>query len=80
MVAGAIPSRAGPPSGGDVVGVIPEALVSREAAHASLPDLRVVPSMHARKSTMAESPDELLERFAAWRPATVDKWLDRAAR
>jgi uncharacterized protein (TIGR00730 family) len=48
-------------SGGDVVGVIPEALVDMEVAHAGLPDLRVVASMHERKSLMAE----LSEGFVA---------------
>lgn len=40
--------------GGHVVGVIPEALVSKEVAHDGLADLRVVDSMHARKALMAE--------------------------
>ena len=43
--------------GGEVVGVIPEALVKREVAHPGLTELRVVPSMHARKATMAELSD-----------------------
>ncbi len=43
--------------GGDVVGVIPAALVSMEVAHTGLPDLRVVASMHERKSLMAELAD-----------------------
>lgn len=44
-------------AGGHVIGVIPEALAVREVAHAGLPDLRVVPSMHARKALMAELAD-----------------------
>lgn len=40
--------------GGEVIGVIPEALVAREVAHRGLPDLRVVGSMHERKALMAE--------------------------
>jgi uncharacterized protein (TIGR00730 family) len=43
--------------GGDVVGVIPEALVEMEVAHEALPSLRVVASMHERKATMAELSD-----------------------
>lgn len=43
--------------GGDVVGVIPEPLVAMEVAHQGLPELRVVASMHARKSVMAELAD-----------------------
>jgi uncharacterized protein (TIGR00730 family) len=40
--------------GGYVVGVIPDALVSKEVAHAGLSELRVVHSMHERKALMAE--------------------------
>ena len=40
--------------GGDVIGVIPDALVAKEVAHRGLPDLRVVGSMHERKALMAE--------------------------
>jgi uncharacterized protein (TIGR00730 family) len=35
--------------GGEVIGVIPEALVAKEAAHRGLTELRVVGSMHERK-------------------------------
>lgn len=44
-------------AGGDVIGVIPEALVAREVAHQGLGDLRVVASMHERKALMAELSD-----------------------
>lgn len=43
--------------GGEVIGVIPHGLAAREVAHRGLSDLRVVPSMHARKSLMAELSD-----------------------
>lgn len=43
--------------GGEVIGVIPEALVAKEVAHEGLPDLRVVGSMHERKALMAELAD-----------------------
>jgi uncharacterized protein (TIGR00730 family) len=43
--------------GGEVIGVIPEALATREVAHQGLDDLRVVASMHERKATMAELSD-----------------------
>jgi uncharacterized protein (TIGR00730 family) len=46
--------------GGTVTGVIPQGLVEREIAHTSLPDLRVVPDMHARKALMAELADAFL--------------------
>src|SRR5215212_1053316 len=40
--------------GGEVIGVIPDALVKRELAHDHLTELRVVSSMHERKALMAE--------------------------
>ena len=43
--------------GGEVVGVIPEALVARELAHATLTQLHVVGSMHERKALMADLSD-----------------------
>lgn len=42
---------------GDIIGVIPRMLVEREVANTSLPDLRVVDSMHERKALMAELAD-----------------------
>jgi uncharacterized protein (TIGR00730 family) len=42
---------------GTVVGVIPNALVSKEVAHRGLTELRVVGSMHERKALMAELSD-----------------------
>ena len=43
--------------GGEVVGVIPRALVEKEVAHNGLTDLRVVESMHERKAVLAELAD-----------------------
>ncbi|MBA2517587.1 MAG: TIGR00730 family Rossman fold protein [Solirubrobacterales bacterium] len=43
--------------GVEVIGVIPQSLVDREVANASLSDLRVVGSMHERKAAMAELAD-----------------------
>ena len=43
--------------GGSVIGVIPNALVSKEVAHSGLTELRVVASMHERKALMAELSD-----------------------
>ena len=43
--------------GGDVIGVIPEALEQKEVAHRGLRDLRVVRTMHERKALMAELSD-----------------------
>jgi uncharacterized protein (TIGR00730 family) len=55
--------------GGEVVGVIPEALVAKEIAHIGLTDLRVVRSMHERKALMAE----LSDAFVAL-PGGVGTW------
>jgi len=44
-------------AGGDVIGVIPEALLEWEVAHIGLPDLRIVGSMHERKALMADLAD-----------------------
>lgn len=44
-------------AGGEVIGVIPRSLVAREVAHKTLPDLRIVNSMHERKATMAHLSD-----------------------
>ena len=43
--------------GGEVVGVIPGPLASRELAHAHVTEMRVVGSMHERKATMASLAD-----------------------
>jgi uncharacterized protein (TIGR00730 family) len=43
--------------GGEVIGVIPNALVSKEVAHRGLTQLLVVGSMHERKALMAELSD-----------------------
>lgn len=44
-------------AGGEVIGVIPEALLEWEVAHQGLADLRVVRSMHERKALMADLSD-----------------------
>jgi uncharacterized protein (TIGR00730 family) len=44
-------------AGGEVIGVIPQALVEREIAHRGLTELRIVASMHERKALMAELAD-----------------------
>jgi len=46
--------------GGQVIGVIPTALVDRELAHGTLSDLRVVASMHERKALMADLSDAFI--------------------
>jgi uncharacterized protein (TIGR00730 family) len=44
-------------SGGEAIGVIPQALVDHEVAHQGLTELRIVNSMHERKSQMADLSD-----------------------
>jgi uncharacterized protein (TIGR00730 family) len=44
-------------AGGEVVGIIPGALVEREIAHAGLTELHPVHSMHERKARMADRSD-----------------------
>ena len=43
--------------GGEVIGVIPQALVDKEVAHSGPLDLRIVASMHERKALMADLAD-----------------------
>lgn len=43
--------------GGEVIGVIPQALADREIAHTGVTQLHVVDSMHTRKAMMAELAD-----------------------
>ncbi|MGE4265769.1 MAG: TIGR00730 family Rossman fold protein [Desulfovibrio sp.] len=44
-------------AGGEVIGVIPEALQRKEIAHTSLTEQHIVGSMHERKALMAELSD-----------------------
>ena len=41
-------------AGGEVIGVLPEALADLEIAHEGLAELRIVASMHERKAQMAD--------------------------
>jgi uncharacterized protein (TIGR00730 family) len=47
-------------SGGEVIGVIPHALVAREVAHKGLTKLHIVESMHERKQLMADLSDAFI--------------------
>ncbi|WP_136162349.1 TIGR00730 family Rossman fold protein [Sphingomonas flavalba] len=63
-------------AGGEVIGVIPQALVDRELAHPGCTELHVTANMHARKALMAEKADAFValpgglgtleELFEAW--------------
>lgn len=44
-------------AGGEVIGVIPEVLVEREAAHRGLTQLELVADMHTRKARLGELGD-----------------------
>jgi len=46
--------------GGNVIGVIPQAMVDLEVAHTGFPDLRIVGSMHERKALMADLADAFI--------------------
>lgn len=46
--------------GGEVIGVIPQALVDRELAHPHLSELHVVGTMHERKALMAARSDAFI--------------------
>jgi uncharacterized protein (TIGR00730 family) len=47
-------------AGGEVVGVIPQAIVDMEVAHLGLTELIVVQSMHERKARMADASDAFI--------------------
>jgi uncharacterized protein (TIGR00730 family) len=47
-------------AGGEVIGVIPQAIFDLEIGHTGLDDLRVVGSMHERKALMAELSDAFI--------------------
>lgn len=50
-------AQAAEEAGGEVIGVIPRALVEREVARNELQDLRIVANMHERKALMADLSD-----------------------
>ncbi|MEJ2603799.1 MAG: TIGR00730 family Rossman fold protein [Gammaproteobacteria bacterium] len=47
-------------AGGEVIGVIPEALMRKEVGHGALSDLRVVRTMHERKAMMSDLSDAVV--------------------
>ncbi|RMH18608.1 MAG: TIGR00730 family Rossman fold protein [Gemmatimonadetes bacterium] len=47
-------------AGGEVIGVIPHVLTAREVAHPRATEMRLVESMHERKSVMAELSDAFI--------------------
>ena len=61
-------------SAGRVLGVIPEALVAKEVAHAGLSELRVVGSMHERKAVMTELADGFIALPGGW--GTLEEFFE----
>jgi uncharacterized protein (TIGR00730 family) len=47
-------------AGGEVIGVIPQAMVDRELAHQGATELRIVRTLHERKAVMAELSDAFI--------------------
>ena len=45
---------------GEVIGVLPEKLATKELLHTGVADMRIVQSMHARKALMAEQADAFI--------------------
>jgi uncharacterized protein (TIGR00730 family) len=60
--------------GGEVVGVIPKALLEKEVGHESLSDLRVVGSMHERKMLMGELSDGFIALPGGY--GTLEEFLE----
>ncbi len=62
---------------GEVVGVIPHAMVSREIAHRGVSDLRIVSSMHERKALMVALADAFIALPGGY--GTLDEFFEVAA-
>jgi uncharacterized protein (TIGR00730 family) len=61
-------------AGGRVIGVIPEALATREVAHNQVTEMRVVGSMHERKALMSELSDGFLALPGGI--GTLEEWFE----
>lgn len=61
-------------SGGEAVGVIPEALLKREVGHGALTRLEVVDSMHERKARMAALSDGFIALPGGF--GTFEEWFE----
>lgn len=61
-------------SGGEVIGVIPEALALSEIAHESLTQLYIVSTMHERKALMNELSDAFVALPGAF--GTMDEFCE----
>jgi uncharacterized protein (TIGR00730 family) len=61
-------------AGGKVIGVIPEALATRELAHPGVTELRIVESMHERKAMMSELADGFIALPGGI--GTLEEWFE----
>jgi uncharacterized protein (TIGR00730 family) len=61
-------------AGGTVIGVIPQALVDKELAHAGLTEMHVVANMHERKALMADLSDAFIALPGAY--GTADELFE----
>lgn len=61
-------------AGGEVIGVIPEALAKREVAHDRLTSLEIVDSMHERKARMSELADGFIALPGGI--GTLEEWFE----
>lgn len=59
---------------GEVIGVIPKGLTTKEVAHNRVTDLRIVISMHERKALMAELADAFVALPGAY--GTLDEFCE----
>ena len=61
-------------AGGEVTGVIPEALVAKEVAHLGLTEQHIVESMHDRKALMATLADGFIALPGGW--GTLEEFFE----
>lgn len=60
--------------GGQVTGVIPESLMTKEIAHDGLTALKVVASMHERKAVMSDLADGFIALPGGW--GTIEEFFE----
>ncbi len=61
-------------AGGEVIGVIPQALVNKELAHPRLTTTHIVNTMHERKKLMADLSDGFIALPGGY--GTLDEWYE----
>jgi uncharacterized protein (TIGR00730 family) len=61
-------------AGGNVIGIIPEALVAKEVAHLGLTEQHIVESMHDRKALMATLADGFIALPGGW--GTLEEFFE----